>query len=402
MAQAAAAQDLSQEQVQAPEQGIETAKSPEHGELGSALESGSKDKVVNLFKKDAQAEVEARKRLGLLETTEKQVSPEIASKIEVANDNSYKQIAEAEDLAIKQVDVALGEPANEAPPTPVAALVETSKPVEIPEPIIAPVVMEAPKPMAAVVEVPKPVEAKMVAPVTKNEMAEQQKIVAEEVMKEDLDALQSFAEEHGLHMNAETLEIPESELDNLTKTERTYIAVLDAKYRAGKASHDHAEALIAVAAETDPAKKKELAAHAFELSEEATVKEKAATILNSEYMALPEIAAMAAGNPTGGSYGGEAFQEQPPAGGAGPTGPEGPQGPNLTLIQGGKRTSGSEEPLYNDKTYGGPAGITIVTPVRAEGKGEKEKPSGVHGWFLNNFRALGGFFGGGGGGKDRH
>src|SRR6185369_15801369 len=121
MAQAAAAQDPSQELVQAPEQGIETGKSPEHGELGNALESGSKEKVVSLFKKDAQAEVEARKRLGLVESGEKQISPEIVSPIEAANDNSYNKIEEAESLAIKQVDMALGEPANEAPPAPVAA-----------------------------------------------------------------------------------------------------------------------------------------------------------------------------------------------------------------------------------------------------------------------------------------
>jgi len=283
--------------------------------------------------------------------------------------------------------------ANEAPPVPIAKIETPVAKVEAPT---SSVPVEAPK-----VEVQE-ADSLHVA-------AERQKTEAEVSMKEDLEALQAFAGEHSLHLDTD-FNVPKTELDTLTSTERDYVAVLQAKYRAGHASQAHAEALLAVANENDPDKKKELSKKAFDLYTTSAALEKGATMLNAQYMALPEIAAMGVGNATGGSIGGQAFENTP--GAAGPTGPQGPEGPdglhppNLELIQGGPRSSPpSGGPLYNDEVSGGPPGIANIAPIKSEGGGnpDKPKPSGIDRWVRKQFGALAGFFGGGGGDtQDRH
>jgi hypothetical protein len=392
MAQAAAAQDLSQEHLQAPETGVETGSSPEKAELGKALEGGA-DNVISLFKGKAEKEKEALQRLGQLEETDKQFSPEISAKIQAANDTSYAKVDELTNKTVELVKVLSGEEIPAVTPAPVEFT-----PAEVAKFDEAAKQYEAPAPVAE--------EAPETEP-EHNEMAERQKREAQESMQEDLDALNAFASEHNLHLDAD-MNVSENELKNLTRTERTYVAVLQAKYRAGHASEAHADALMAVAAERDPEKKKALSKQAFDLSETAKVMETAATLMNEQYMALPEIAAIAAGNETGGSVGGNAFHEEmPPAAGAPPEGPQGPngggpEGPNLRILQGGAGTrAGADAPLYNDKVYGKPAGVVQIETMKRDKAEPPEKPRGIHGWVMGNLNALQGFWGGGDS-KDRH
>jgi hypothetical protein len=402
MAQAAAAQDLSQEQVSAPETQAEAATSPEKGELGKAMEAGTA-KVYDFLKFKADKAKADAKNLGTLETAEVQFSPEISKQIESANDDSYKKIDDLTAKTIELVKVVSGEEIAEIAPTP----------VEVPKPVVEekPAVVVQP-----IVEV-KPVEKPIEAPVLRNEVAEQQKSEAEISIKEDEDALRGFAGEHGLSLDVD-LNIADAQLKNLTSTERTYIAVLQSKYRAGHDSAEHAKALMAVAAETDPTKKSDLAKKAFELSEKAKVSEIAATALNAEYMALPEIMALSVsappGNATGGSIEGQNFEVVPDTGGGtagGPEGPKGPQGPDLTLIKGGsgKRGPGFGSPLYTDQVHGGPPGLVKIEPVKGEAyhpkKAEPEHINFFRRWVIDQGNTIGKMFGlgggGGGGGKPK-
>jgi hypothetical protein len=385
MPQVAVDQNLSEEQLPAQEEAAKAPKTPEKGKLGEALESGDKEKILGIFGKDTAAAEDAIMRLNV---SQDDVSPAflnevpsakaIVESVKGAHDHAIKQTKEAESLAIEQVSAAMGETGpvtSEATPAPV---VEAKVETPIAAVVEAPVAVEVPKPVV----VEKPVEA----PVLKNEMAEQQKMEAAASMQEDLEALQSFASEHHLNLDAD-FNAPAQELDNLTSTEREYVAVLQAKYRAGHASEAHAEALIAVAAESDPEKKKALAKTAFELSETSKVMEKAATILNAQYMALPEIAALAAGNPTGGSLGGQVGFDQGPVGGV------------------AARGSAPGRSLYSEQVRGPSSGIASIKPIKSEGGGgssekPKPKPNAVDRWVRTQFGAIAGIFGRDN--KDRH
>jgi len=425
MAQAATAQDLSPQPLAEQEIRPEAKTTPEKGELGKALESGSKETVVGIFKKDSAAAKEAIQRLDVSPDdlnpefmTSEPVAQDLVGKVKAAGEQSAKKVEEAEALALKSVEMATGAPvANEAPaamPAP-AAVVEAPSPAVVEAPVPAPIMAKSEAPAVMVAPTIK-VES---APVmVRNEAAEQQKNEAEASMKEDEEALRAFASEHGLELGAD-LGISQAQLKNLTPTERTYVAVLQAKYRAGEASAAHAEALMAVAAEADDVKKKALSKKAFDLSEQAKVAEVAATALNAEYMALPEIAALTnpspvhgPGNETGGSFQGGNFETPPGAGSpSGPSGPEGPKGPDLTIIRGGggeKSKTGGGSPLYTDQVYGGPPGLVKVEPVKVEAYHAKDQPEHINffrRWVIDNANQLKGFFGmsggGGGGGKPK-
>jgi hypothetical protein len=246
-------------------------------------------------------------------------------------------------------------------------------------------VTEAPKaeavkamPVMKVGEVPAPVveTATEIQP-EKNELAEKQKAEAEEAMQEDLAALKAYAQEHHLTLDSNTLQIPDQQLQGLMPVERTYIAVLQTKYHAGDASRAHAEALMAVAAETDPEKKKELSARAFEAAEVATLKEKAATILNTQYMNLPEIIALAGGGPgnqTGGSFSGEAFSQPSPFGGE----PKPPQEPPVM----------ASGPLYTGGGASGDGIAKIEAYKTPDAKVPPRKPNFIERFFNRNVRDL--------------
>lgn len=293
--------------------------------LESMLEKGDVAGVKEMIRSMAKAaetnmsalqEFPEETRIALAEA-----APEEMKALDEAQASTKLKLAQAEQALL--ADLGTSETANEAPvaaPAPVEA-VKVLPAIKIEAPVQAPAIEEK------VEELPE-----------KNEMAEQQKTEAQESMKEDLEALQNYAKEHHLALDPNTLEIPADQLNALMPVERAYVAVLQAKYHAGDASLAHAEALMAVAAEKDPAKKQELSAKAFELSQISSMKEKVATVLNSQYMNMPEIIALAGGgpgNPTGGSFSGQNFDQASPFGGQ-PKGPEEPpKYPGAPLYTGG-------------------------------------------------------------------
>lgn len=368
--QAAAAQlpNPAEELQSTPEAAVETQKGPENA-IDQAMETANVEKVVSIFRGRANQEKQALARLGQMDAEELEASPDASAQVEAANDASYKEIDQAEEQAIQEV-VSVMEPGIVAAETEVAKEAVT-------EAAPAPVV-EAVKaaPVVVVEDAPPVLEVKA----ERNEMAEQQKIEAEEVMKADLDALKAYAQEHHLTLDAATNSIPEGQLSGLMPVERTYVAVLQAKYRAGEASKAHAETLMAVAAETDPTKKKELSQQALALSEDAALKEKAATMMNAQYMSLPEISALfGGGNPTGGSYGGNAFEKP-----ASPIGGKPKEPPPEAPIYAG-------QPLY---TGGGTPGDGIAkieaykTPDSKVAPRKPRKPNFIERWVNRNVKDL--------------
>lgn len=320
MTQAAAANDLSHESLpNTPNpEAVEISENPE---LNKVLEGENVAEVINLAEWKARKVKEGINTLSGKEA-EQGVNPFSANEFKAANENAIKRTEEAEKTLVGTVSAIMGETTK----PPEQAVIE-SRTVVVGEPVVE----AAPE---SKVESEPEVEVH-------NEEAQDQRIGAEEVMKENLEAMYSFARDHGLTLNEQTLEIPEAELKILTPTERTYMAVLNAKYHAGDSAHAHALALEAVANEPDPKKRSELAKHAFDLSEITKLKEQVATILNDQYMGLPEITAMLGatnGDSTGSSMGGEGFSSSSessggsggPRGGGpgGPSGPEGPKGPD--------------------------------------------------------------------------
>lgn len=360
------------------EAAVESGKSPESA-LEQALGSEKIENVVSIFRGRANQEKQALARLGEMDAEELESSPDATAQVEAANNASYKQIDQAEEQAIQEI-VGVMEPANEPMEAPEPKVVEMQA-ASVVEPVP---VVEAVKvaPTIAVEEAPK-VEVKA----ERNEIAEQQKLEAEESMKADLEALQGYAQEHRLTLDAEH-NIPDAQLQGLLPVERTYVAVLQTKYKAAEASKLHAEALMAVAAETDPAKKKQLAQEAFALSEDAALKEKAATMMNAQYMNLPEIAAMVGlGNPTGGSYGGNAFEAPPsgPSSGGPEDGGGGP--PDLRVIQGGKG-SYTSAPMYTGGGVSGDGIAKIEAYKTPDAKVTPRKPNFIERFFNRNVKDL--------------
>ncbi|MEI7512364.1 MAG: hypothetical protein WCK01_02805 [Candidatus Uhrbacteria bacterium] len=337
MTQDAAANDLSHESLPntpSPE-AVEISENPELVKAleGDDLEGGHFNNLVNLaeFKKK-RAEESINTLSG--EEAKRGVNPFSAKEFEAANDNAIELGEKEKKVFVDTVAAIMGE--TPKPPEQAKQAVIESRTVVVGEPM-AEVAPESEVESESEVEV-------------HNEEAQDQRVGAEEVMKENHKAMLSFVdwfnEEHKgtgvvLALDQQKLELPKDQLKLLTDTERMYMAVLNAKYHAGDSAHAHALAMEEVANETDPKKRSELAKHAFDLSEITKLKEQVATILNDQYMGLPEITAMLGatnGDSTGSSMGGEGFSSSSessggsggPRGGGpgGPSGPEGPKGPD--------------------------------------------------------------------------
>ncbi len=236
------------------------------------MESGSPDNVRNIFKQDAQKMEEAVKRLGKTESADA-VFPELLKRIEIANDNA---ISEANELVTRMVQEALGS--------------------------VVPEIIERPVEVA-----PEAVEQIAIKP-----ESEQLKEAAEEVIKENEDALQKFYGEHG--------EDPKKH----SEVEQMYVQVLLAKHAEGLALLAYAGALLSGQPE-DVIKP---------LDKDVNEKEAISRVLEMAYLNRPEMKDLSNANETGGSIGSKDFGNEPPAS-APPAGPEGPgnQPPDLKAIQ---------------------------------------------------------------------
>ncbi len=374
MAQAARAIQPADEQEQLPQQEarLETKSTPEHSPVEKALESGSPEKVVSIFRGKAVEEVAALKRLGKAEVNPQilPVTPEVQavmSQMEAANDSAYQKVKATEAKAVETVQKAMGVAAPEAAPAPTPA-VEVAK--------IVPVGVAA-------VEAPK-------AKVDTSEFEEQRDAAAIQI-KENHEALTSFAKEHGLNIDPQTLAMSAQDLAKLTNVEQMYVSVLQAKHQEAQAFTELAEAHIQ--GDQDAIN---------EHARASALAHTKASALEAAYMSLPEISGSAPSNPTGGSYGGEAFNQPPLAAAppSGPKGPEGPKGPTDVMpatspFAANERppSRSSTEPLYNDNIVVGPrGGIADIKPVKAEGPDIKPEPSFIRRWINRQLS----------GGSDRH
>lgn len=399
-----AARPLSEETPKTTES-IERASAPERVETAveKALESGSTENVINIFKGRAEEEKQALERLGVLEPEEAEAVPEQASRVTELTEQARRKIDQAATTALEEVKSLLGTPP--APAKEVAPVTETPKAEAIPVetvktmPVVA--VGEAPKAEVATVEavsvmptvkigevVPEAetsaVDVTEVSPEQAD--AEEQRDVAAEVIRENAEALSAFAKEHGLTMNEQAFTIAESDLAKLTKPERMYAQVLMGKREAGRASMLHAEKLLAAHEfpDGDP-KRAELMREAEALAADASLKETAAQVMQQNYMNLPEIIALAGGggNESGGSYGGSGFEAQTsPFGGE----PKQPTGSSVGGLYDGGGQPGSG--LTEIKAY--------KTPPE---KVEKRKPNFIERFFNKNWRDM--TYGSGGDGGSR-
>ncbi len=414
-----AARNLSEDAPQAVE-AVERVSTPERVEsaVEKALSEGSPDKVVSIFKGRAAEEKQALERLGGLEPNEAEAVPEEATRVTQLTETARQKIDQVTLTALEEVRALLGTPpapANEnaiaTAPAPLAAA-EVVKPMptvavgEVPKAEAAPVaetvqiaptiaVGEAPKaeaialmPTIKVGEVaPKAVEQEVAIEKSEEMLeAEEQLEVAAEVMKENYEALNAFAQEHGLSMNEKAFEIDEKALARLTKPERSYAQVLMGKHAAGKASMLHAEKLLeAYELPAGDPNRNALMKEADTLAEEATLREKGAQAMQQNYMNLPEIIALSAGgggNDSGGSYGGANFDAQ-----ASPFGEE-PKTPS----RGGAA-------LYDGGGAPG-SGLTNITAYKTSGeKVEKRKPNFIERFFNKNWKDM--TYGSGGDGGSR-
>lgn len=377
LAEEQAPQETRQEAISAPE-------TREESPVDKALEQGS-EKVVGIFQGRAQEERAALTRLGLLEPQEAEAMPEAAERIEVVNQETAKKIEAAKLTALTRVEGLLGvppAPANDVtqetaqaqPPIAVNEMPEM-KAVEV-RSVIA-VGEAAPKTEA-------PVEAVKVMPTIKvgeptpevvvkksEEMleAEEQLEVADEVMRESAEALTSFCEEHHVPFDAKMLKVEDA--SRLTKPELFYVQTLMGKHAAGLASKKHAEKMLEAYAfsESDP-RRAAVLQEAESLAKDAALKEKAALVMQQNYLNLPEISSIV-GQDSGGSLGGSNFEgaESP----FGPGEPQGPEEPPKTPMVGSS--------LYGEGGVPG-SGLTKIDSYKPEtAKKPERKPSFIDRWF---------------------
>lgn len=360
-----------------------------------ALERGPEN-VVSIFRGRAEEEKKALERLGSLEPEEAEAVPEATEKIEAANRKMAQEIAEVEQSALTKVESLLGTPP--APPAeavkiaPVVAVGEAPKTETLPAEAVktAPIKTvgeQAPAaPEATAVKVMPTIKVGETAPeqtVEKSEEAleaEEQLQFAEEVMKENAEALASFCEEHHVPFDAKRMKIQDA--SRLTKTERFYLQTLMGKHEAGLASKRHAEKLQEAYAfsENDP-RRAALLQEAETLAKQAALKEKAAMVMQQNYLNLPEIAALVGGSGTGGSAGGADFEAQPS-----PFGPGEPRGPETP-------STGGMGGLYDGGGAPG-SGLTEVKAYKSQAeKVDKPKPSLIDRFVKGNVGKIKDWFG---------
>lgn len=373
----------------------ERKSAPERAErpVEKALEGGSPEKIVSIFQGRATEEKQAMERLGLVDPEEAEAVPEAAAKVAEMTEQTRQKIDQVTSTTLMEVQALLGTPpapANES--MPVAAPAEATA-VEAPvieEVQTAPVAVATEAPKAETVQVMPTIKVGEAAPEQEptpetspeaSEAAEQHE-VAEEVMRENAEALTSFCHEHNVPFDGATMKVTDD--SKLSRAERFYVQTLMGKYEAGAASKQHAEKLLEASRlpEGDPSRAA-LEAEAQRLAADAAVKEKAAMVIQQNYMNLPEIIAIAGGggNESGGSYGGSNFEAQ-----ASPFGQKPP-------------TGGSRGGMYD--VGGAPgSGLTKIEAYKTPAeKVEKRKPNFIERFFNKNWKDL--TFGGGGDGGGR-
>ncbi len=368
MAQASSvARQLQEEQPQATES-VERKPVAERVEspVEQALNGGSPEKIVSIFKGRGKEERAALKRLGAVEPQEAEAAPEVAAHIEEANTTATQKIDAAEKTALASIESLLGAlpvPANDVSPE-VVRVMPTIK---------VGVGSRESEEMLAVEKSEETIEA------------EEQLKVAEEVMKENAEALTSFCEEHNVPIDMKMMKV--NDVSRLSQAERFYVQTLMGKHAAGEASNKHAQKLLEAVSlpEGDP-QRASLMQEAEKLAADATVIEKGAMAMQQNYMNLPEIMALSAGggDETGGSVGGGFDAQASPFGGK-------PKGPEIGGPRGGGMYDGGGAPG---------SGLTKIEAYKTPGeKVEKRKPNFIERFVNKNWKDL--TLGGGGDGGSR-
>ncbi|MCC6564069.1 hypothetical protein IT087_04215 [Candidatus Uhrbacteria bacterium] len=367
-------QDPSQELLPKQEAATEAAK-PAKVEsmvvprLESMLEKGDVNGVKEMIKGMTKAAAEGMQALQEFpEETQAalmEAAPEEMKALSEAQAASQAKLEQAEQALLR--DLGTQEAANDVMPVEAA----NEAPAEVP--------VAAPVEAVQVMPIMKVGEAPNASPELVRD-AEEQRDVAAEMLKEEYAALSGFTKEHGLtidNSNPNNINVSNQDLNKLTNVERSYVQVLTGKHMAANASLRHAEKLLEAYSvpEGDP-RRVALEAEAKSLEEEAILKEKAAQIMQDQYVKLPEIIALTGGggDSTGGSYGGHSFEPAASPFGGEPKPPQEP--PKFTAA-----------PLYGGGGVPG-EGIAKIEAYKTPDSKVTRKPSFIDRWFRRNVSDL--------------